>query len=80
MSTITFDLHADAIGTTHSHSKAPGTGLFARLMESRLHRGEAQLRQFLARKSDADLAALGFSDVQIRHIRATGTIPGSFWR
>lgn len=75
--TTTFDMHSATIADA---APAKKTGFFDRLIAARMRQGKSHVAHFLAMKSDADLAALGFNAEQIAAIRKTGEIPLSFWR
>ena len=72
--TATFGHHA----ATATES-APRKSFFQWLMEARMQQGEARVRAAFARMSDFHLADIGFNPDQIRHIRAKGTVPDTFW-
>ena len=59
--------------------KAPRKGFFQRLIEARQRQGAAHVRAAFERMSDRNLADIGFSTDQIRHIRAKGSVPVEFW-
>ncbi len=70
----------EAIGPTPAEGTARRKGFFARLIEARIRRGEAEVRFQMSRMSDERLADLGFTAEQIAYIRSNGRIPASFWR
>lgn len=76
MSTTTIDF-ANAGSTTRTSARKPG--LFARLIEARTRQGEARVRSVFARMPDSQLADIGLTADQIRHVRATGKIPAEYW-
>lgn len=81
MSTTTIDTYDHAIhDTVASPGAAKRQGVMARVIAARTLQAEAHIRSFLLRHTDRGLADLGFSDEQIREIRATGRIPASYWR
>ena len=75
MSTTTIDFD-----TVAGNETTTGKSTFDRLVEHRTRRGEASVKAYLARLSDTSLPDLGFKPDHIEAIRATGTIPASFWR
>ena len=75
MSTTTVNLD-----TIAGAAESAGKGAFDRLVENRTRRGESAVKAYLARLSDTSLADLGFKPEHIKAIRATGSIPASFWR
>lgn len=64
--------------TTHTTSE-PRKGFFARFMEARELQGKARVRAIFERMSDAQLADIGLDAGQIRHVRANGSLPTSYW-
>jgi uncharacterized protein YjiS (DUF1127 family) len=73
--TATFGHHS----ATASADAAPRKSFFQRLIEARTRQGVARVSATFARMSDAQLADLGFTPDQVRHVRATGTVPVSYW-
>lgn len=83
MSTAVFELHPARHPTLHrtqADEKSPRKGFFQRFAENRERHAQSRIRSFLLGRSDAGLAALGFTPAEISVIRATGVIPASFWR
>ena len=81
-STAIFEHHADqSAGLVDSSggSRASRKGFYQRLAENRERHATARIQSFLLGRSDAGLAALGFSPGEISAIRSTGVIPASFW-
>ena len=72
--TATFGHHA-ATAT----EAAPRKGFFERFIEARTRQGQARVGATFARMSDTQLADLGFTPDQVRHVRKTGTVPASYW-
>ena len=76
MSTTTATF-AHAVTTTATPE--PRQGFFARLMEARERQGSARVRAVFERMSDAQLTDIGLDAAQIKHVRATGSLPASYW-
>jgi hypothetical protein len=64
---------------TNSPAVSPRKSFYERFIEARLRQGKAHARATLVRMSDGQLTELGFSADQIRELRATGSIPVTFW-
>ena len=64
---------------TTAPAAAPRKSFFQRIVEARTLQGKSRVRATFARMSDSQLADIGFNADQIRHVRATGAIPASFW-
>lgn len=77
MSTTTATFGHDA--ATATAAKAPRKSFYQRLIEARTAQGKARVRSIFERMSDAQLADIGLSGDQVRHVRATGTLPASYW-
>ncbi len=68
-----------AHGATTTTSTEASKGFFARLLEARERQGAARVRAVFERMSDAQLADIGLDAGQIRHVRANGSLPTSYW-
>ncbi len=66
-------------GSAAATSTTPSKGFFERFIEARTRQGVARVQATFERMSDGQLADMGFSPDQIRHIRAKGTVPASYW-
>jgi len=76
--TATFG-HDTATTTDKGTAAAPRKSFYQRFIDARLRQGKAHASAVLARMSDTQLAELGFSAKQIREVRASGSVPMSFW-
>lgn len=80
--TATFGHHTATTSTTSkaaTPAPAPTKSLYQRFIDARLRQGRAHAGAVLSRMSDDQLAELGFSAEQIREVRASGSVPMSFW-
>lgn len=78
--TATFGHHTAAPATAKAAASAtPRKNFYQRFIDARLRQGKAHASAVLARMSDTQLTELGFSAEQIREVRATGSVPMSFW-
>jgi hypothetical protein len=75
MSTTAAFSHGSAAATASTPSKS----FFERFIEARTRQGVARVQATFERMSDGQLADMGFSPDQIRHIRTKGTVPASYW-
>ncbi|MDX2156239.1 MAG: DUF1127 domain-containing protein [Hyphomicrobiaceae bacterium] len=75
MSTTAAFGHGNAAATSTKSTKS----FFERFIEARTRQGISRVRATFERMSDGQLKDMGFSPDQIRHIRAKGTVPASFW-
>lgn len=73
MSTTTATFGHSAVTT------APRKSFIERLIEARMRQGRARVQSTFARMSDTQLADIGFTPDQVRHVRATGTMPADYW-
>lgn len=78
MSTTTATFGHDTATATTAEA-APRKSFYQRLIEARTAQGNARVRSVFARMSDAQLADIGLNGEQVRHVRATGTLPASYW-
>ncbi|MGD9806050.1 MAG: hypothetical protein AB7E81_02120 [Hyphomicrobiaceae bacterium] len=77
--TATFETYTGAEKKTGSPAASTRKSFYERFIEARMRQGKAHARVALVRMSDGQLAELGFSADQIREMRATSSIPVTFW-